>query len=102
MSSDRTRNDRMHSPRGCVRASSRSTARPAQFMVLLYAGHAEALHASTREVRPRRVTVLLEPPSGSAILLCEFFHMRGTALKIAVCIKRTPDSESRFRIGGSN
>ena len=28
--------------------------------------------------------------------------MRGTALKIAVCIKRTPDSESRFRIGGSN
>jgi electron transfer flavoprotein beta subunit len=28
--------------------------------------------------------------------------MRGTALKIAVCIKRTPDSESRFRIGGNN
>ena len=27
--------------------------------------------------------------------------MRGTALKIAVCIKRTPDSESRFRIAGN-
>jgi len=27
--------------------------------------------------------------------------MRGTALKIAVCIKRTPDSESRFRIAGT-
>jgi len=27
--------------------------------------------------------------------------MRGTALKIAVCIKRTPDSESRFRIASS-
>ena len=27
--------------------------------------------------------------------------MRGTALKIAVCIKRTPDSESRFKIASS-
>src|SRR3954462_13788971 len=27
--------------------------------------------------------------------------MRGSAVKIAVCIKRTPDSESRFKIGAS-
>src|SRR4051794_38292176 len=27
--------------------------------------------------------------------------MRGSAVKIAVCIKRTPDSESRFKIAAS-
>src|SRR5712671_4635462 len=27
--------------------------------------------------------------------------MRGSAVKIAVCIKRTPDSESRFRIASA-
>src|SRR4051812_29149059 len=47
----------------------------------------------------RKSPRFLGRPAG---VLCASFHtlQRGLAVKIAVCIKRTPDSESRFKIGG--
>ena len=38
------------------------------------------------------------PPLGARLPPCEIFHMRGSTVKIAVCIKRVPGNGVRFKI----
>src|SRR4029453_4308812 len=46
---------------------------------------------------PYRWTLLSYPPSFS----CEILHKRGSTVKIAVCIKRVPEMDVRFKIAPS-